>query len=105
MLDEQVDDALVARVQRVVAGALPAPVDRVPRRACVVGDVAGSGRRALRRLLVPTERAAGRASAGLSLSAAWAARDGHIGRVLDRGARLTRAAGSRRLRGRLPRRA
>ena len=39
MLDEQVDDALVARVQRVVAGALPAPVDRVPRRACVVvGD-------------------------------------------------------------------
>ena len=36
MLDEQVDDALVARVQRVVAGALPAPVDRVPRRACVV---------------------------------------------------------------------
>ena len=89
MLDEQVDDALVARVQRVVAGALPAPVDRVPRRACVVVGrrVAGSGRRALRRLLVPTERAAGRASARLGRSAAWAARDGHNGLVLDSSAR------------------
>lgn len=72
MLHQQVDHALVARIERVVAGALAAPVDRVPRRACVEDKVA----QAPVRQAPLSGRARLRLPAG-SRSAVLAALDGH----------------------------